>query len=93
VGFKVSFDQGPRNPIGCSLPSNQVIISYTHLLEHNAPSELTIVHKFNLEAILCLCIDVLLLTNGRYKVLFGQGPCNPIGYSLEPLEINMSSNC
>jgi hypothetical protein len=76
VGFKVLFDQGPRDPAGCSFPSNQVIISSTYSLEHNAPSELVIVHKFNLEAILCFSINFLLLTNGMYKVLFNQGCLN-----------------
>jgi hypothetical protein len=74
MGFRVLFYQGSGDPIGCSFPSNKVIISSTYLLEHNAPSELVVAHKFNLEAILCFCIDVLLLTNGRYKVLFDQGP-------------------
>jgi hypothetical protein len=74
VGFRVLFDQGPRNPASCSLPSIQVIISSTYSLEHNAPNELIVPHKFNLEAILCFCIDVFLLTNGKYKVLFEQGP-------------------
>jgi len=74
VGFRVLFDQGSRDPTDCSFPSNKVIISSTYLLEHSAPNELVVTHKFNLEAILCFCIDVLLLTNGRYKVLFNQGP-------------------
>jgi len=74
VGFKVLFDQGPKDSISCSLPSNQVIISSIYSLEHNVPNELVVVHKFNLEAILCFCIDVFLLTNGRYKVLFDQNP-------------------
>jgi len=93
VGFKVLFDQGSGNPIGCLFPSNKVIISSSYLLEHNAPNELVVAHKFNLEAILCFCIDVLLLINGRYKVLFDQGPQNLVGYSVEPLEVNMSTNC
>jgi hypothetical protein len=74
VGFKVLFDQGPCDPVGCSFPSKQVIISSPYSLEHNASNELVVVHKFNLETILCFCIDVLLLTNGRYKVLFDQDP-------------------
>jgi len=82
------FDQGPRDPGSCSFPSNQVIISSIYSLEHNAPNELIILRKFNLEAILCFCIDVLLLTNDRYKVLFEQGPWNLVGYSFEPLNVN-----
>jgi hypothetical protein len=39
------------------------------------------------------CINVLVLTNGRFKVLFDQGPWNLIGDSLEPTEVTMSSNC
>jgi len=76
VGFRVLFNQGPRDLTSCSLPSNQVIISSTYSLGHNAPSDLVVVHKFNLEAILCFCNNVLLLTNGRYKVLFYQGCLN-----------------
>jgi hypothetical protein len=70
VGFKALFDPSPRDPVGCSLQSSQVIISFINSLEHNAPNELIVVHQFNLEAILCFCIDVFLLTNGKYKVLF-----------------------
>jgi hypothetical protein len=39
------------------------------------------------------CINVFLLTNGRFKVLFDQGPWNPIGDLLEPTKVTMSSNC
>ncbi len=74
MGFRVLFDQGPIDLVGCSLPSNQVIISSTYSFKHNAPNELIVPHKFNLEAILCFCIDVILLINGMYKVLFDQGP-------------------
>jgi hypothetical protein len=74
VGFRVLFDQGPRNPIGCSLPSNQVIISSTYSFEHNAHSELIVAHKFNPKTILCFCIDVFLLINGKCKALFDQKP-------------------
>jgi hypothetical protein len=76
VGFRVLFDQGSRDLAGCSFPSNQVIISFTYLLKHNAPGELIVAHKFNMEAILCFCSSVLLLTNGKYKVLFNQGCLN-----------------
>jgi hypothetical protein len=74
VGFRVFFNQGPRDPADCSFPSNQVIISSTYSFEHSAPNELVVAHKFNLEAMLCVYIDVFLLTNGRHKVLFDQGP-------------------
>ncbi len=73
MGFRVLFDQGLGDLVGCSLQSNQVIISSTYSLENNAPSELIVAHQFNLETKLCFRIDVLLLINGRYKVLFNQG--------------------
>ncbi len=92
VGFKVLLDQGLGDRVDCSLPSNVVIISSTYSLKHNAPNELVVAHKFNLEAILCFCNNVPLLIS-NYKVLFDQGCWNPIGYSLEPLEVNMLSNC
>jgi hypothetical protein len=65
VGFRVLFDQGLGDPVGCSFPSNSVIISSTYSFENNAFSELIVVHKFNLEAILCFCNNVFLLTNGK----------------------------
>jgi hypothetical protein len=92
-GLRFFFYQGPGDLAGCSLPSNRVIISFTYLLKHNARSDLVFAHKFNLEAILCFCSNVFLSTNGKYKVLFDQGYWNLVGYSLEPLEVIMSSNC
>jgi hypothetical protein len=55
VGFRVLFDQGSGDLANCSLQSNQVIVSSTYSLEQNAPNELIVTHKFNLEAILCFC--------------------------------------
>jgi hypothetical protein len=82
VGFKVLFDQGLGDLASCSFPSNRVIVSSTYSLEHNAPNELVVAHKFNLEGILCFCNNVLLLINGRYKVLFHQGCLNIQGILL-----------
>jgi hypothetical protein len=90
VVFKVLLDQGLGDPIDCSLPSNLVIISPTYSFKHNAHNELIVVHKFNLEAILCFSSNSFLFINSKYKVLFDQGCWNPVGYSLEPLEVNMN---
>ncbi len=67
-----------------SILFNSVIISSTYSLEHSEPNELTVVHHSTWTSILCFCIDFLLLINGGFKVLFDQGPRDPISWSLQP---------
>jgi hypothetical protein len=64
-----------------------------NLLEHNEPNEVANIHKFNLDNHLIFLHWCYLLTNGKFKVLFDQGPWNLVDYSLEHTKITVSFNC
>ncbi len=78
MGFKVLYDQGPKDSTSCSHKPNQAIISSTCSFEHNELSELIVAHEFNLDIYFmffhwCYYVDQC----AKFNVLFNQGSWGP----------------